>query len=303
MTKGHYLLLFLALLLLILWQFPYANLKDGLFKKIYEKTQVRMEAEDMNLSLLGWPGFRLSHCEVEVPLGTQVVTLNSDNLLLKLVPGKWFRPSLAVSLWMGPLKKGGTLKAKVALWGDPRRISLSAYDLSPALFLPPPFDQSVQAALRLSGWADLGLGNAGDTRGKFQVEADTVRIGAQTISGFAIPPLWLGKFSAQGFASEGVLRLAPSVLGDKTSDLRGILEGQMQIGQQWAQSQLHLLLRFSLSPEFEKKLPGIRSLLEGFREVKKTSYEYACEWDLRLLEAMQNPILWIPHRVSQARGE
>ena len=109
-TVAICLALFIFFLILA---FPFRNLKGYLFGQIYRNTGIYIIADDIYLSLWGWPGIGMTNVDVSLPVGREELDISCKSLVARVGLGSLFPPAPSISLSMSSLQKGGDLYVKV----------------------------------------------------------------------------------------------------------------------------------------------------------------------------------------------
>ena len=90
-------LLGLALFIfLVIWNFPYQNLRGKLFSYIYQTSRVSISSEDMSLTFLGWPGIKLTNVDVNLPLGESGIDIHSERVVFRVGLSGIFPPQPSI---------------------------------------------------------------------------------------------------------------------------------------------------------------------------------------------------------------
>lgn len=286
--------LFLVFLLL---RFPFSNLKGYVFSQIHQNTGISVVfAEDMYLSLLGWPGIGLKNVEIIIP--EQVMGMEMDMSAKKVVArvgiGSILPPSLSYSVAIDGLKKGGDVYVKLSrlkmakngaltsanVYFDADKLDLSQVPLG---------GQSLTG--KLSGEVNLSMEmtDLSKTQGNLTLNIDKFSTPGASPQGFVIPPIKMGDLKSKVQVKGGTVELNNFQFGGAGSDLQGALGGEVRLGPNFFQSALNITMRVKVAESFAKNQDAatLITILDNF-DKRAPGKEYNLRWNKSIAQISQN---------------
>jgi type II secretion system protein N len=277
-TRTGKVLAAIALFLFFLvWCFPYQNLRGYVFGRIYAATRIYVTSDDMTLSLLGWPGIRLTKVTAIVPLQTGDMEISAERAVVRVGIGRLFPPAPMVSASFEGLKNGGDAYIKVVPGRTRLGLKASLDDVALVQF-PLPTLNAVMAG-RLSGKidVDVDLAQLSKTVGLVELTGHDVTIPSldlKHVIGVELPPLKLGELALRLRAQNGCAEIQTAQFGGKEADLSGSAVGDLRLADEVSQMFLTLTLRMELAEKYKSdpRSATLVSFLETFQGATPNKY-------------------------------
>lgn len=279
-------------LFFLVWCFPYQNLRGYVFEKIYNATRIYMTSDDMTLSLLGWPGIRLTNVTAIVPMQNTEMEVTAQSAVIRVGIGRLFPPGLMVSAALDGLKKGGDAYVKVIPGRTRVGVKVDLEDVALMQF-PLPMVNAAMAG-KISGTVDLDadIASPSKTTGKIDLKGAGVTVPSldlkQTI-GVELPPLKLGDLAMRLKAQNGAVEIQTAQFGGKDADLSGSAVGDLKLADTLSQMFLTLTVRLELAEKYKSdpRSATLVSFLDTFKG--STPNKYGLGWKASIGE-MQTDI-------------
>ncbi len=284
-TIGICVVLFLFFVVVL---FPFQYLKGYIFNTIYQNSRILINAEEIYLSLFGWPGVGMKNVDVTIPMGNGELDLAAKKVIVRL--GLSLSPlAPSVSLDLTGLKGGGDLWVKLAHSGQVTKgsIEASAVNLKQLKFSDLP--QPVQGIANIDG--DFYFDDAALIKSTLNMDIaiDGFNFPALNLQGMLFPAFPLGKVSAEIKTRDGKFEITNSQLGEPKGDFQGKLLGEFRLGQTIDDCFVNATLRLQLSEKYRNDPANatITSFLGGFQMAPG---DYAMKWGATI-GAMQTNLL------------
>lgn len=286
------------------WAVPLRNLRGYVYGKILQSSGVRLESEDLGLSLLGWPGIRLYKAKATVPFYTsdmrgQPVTLyldlSANRVTARIGVGDFFPPAPRVSLYAEGLEKGGNLyvravPGKAAIRGlfEADKVALS--QLASAFLNEP-----VNGILNATGSFHYDTRDLAKSTGAASLLIRSLKVPGMNYEGIVLPEIAWDEVKAKLEAKNGTLDITECRFGTPQADLRGTLTGSVRLGKDFATSQFNLLLKMQMTEKYKKdpQSATLVSFLQSFESATSPG-EYSLKWNTSYAEILTNMALALP---------
>jgi len=252
-----------------------------LFSRIHKESGISILAEDMYVSLLGWPGIGLRNVDVSIPLGTSTdLDLFSERLILRVGLGSLFPPSPSVSLSMKKLKKGGDLFIKFSQTATKIDASIEGDTVDLSQLRLSSFPSSVDGILTAETDIATDTADLAQTSGTIDLGIKKLKLPNFPIPayGFVIPAMMVGPLRAKIRIRNGTMELQTFQFGGDGSDLSGTLSGDIRLGQTFYNSALNVTLKLNFSEQIKNNSQSITmlSFLNSFKNEKTGGYAIKC---------------------------
>src|SRR6185437_7851134 len=233
--------LFLAFLIL---QFPYQNLRGYIFGKIYKNSRIFITADDLSLTILGWPGLKLTNVNITIPMAFgNDLELASQKTVVRGGIGGLFPPYPIITLSMNKLKKGGDLWLKLGQSSQFVRGAVDAQDVSLEQFPVPGMSDAITGLVQADGDFVFNKVDLPKSSGEFNLKVTKFRVPPQNIQGIVLPVLAIGDIKSKLQIRNGSVEITNCQLGTPTSDIRGTMSGDLRLGKDLMSSYLNLVLK------------------------------------------------------------
>lgn len=285
--------LFLFLLIL---QFPTRNFRGQVFEKIYRASRVQVSADDLGISLFGWPGLTLSNVDVSyAPMG---INIAAKSAVFRVGLGRVWPPSPSYSGSIGDLQGGGDLWFRFVEGGGRIDVGIDGEAINAQLLSLYNFPPPVSGFLDIVG--DLGITpqSLNQSTGKLEIKGKSIKLSPQNFQQFfRLPSTNIGNIAAKITINNGVAEINEFQLGDTKSDIQGKLTGNIKLGQVPEQSLLNLTLRVQLSQAFADNPASrdIKGFLSGYQVATNS---YAMRWAATIGDMQVNMFSAIPQKVN-----
>lgn len=287
-------------LFFFIWRFPYRNLRGYVFSEIYRTTGIRIEAEDMGLTLFGWPGVVLHRATLSVPAGpTFDLDLAAEDITARVGIGGLFPPAKMISLYVYNLQKGGDLYLRATQSKSYVTGSLTGDKLNLVQFLKAGLPEPIEGLLTASGSFSYAIEDLAKSTGDFELGIRKLKIPGMNIQGIILPEIAWDDVKAKLSAKNGNLDITQCQLGNPQSDLRGTLTGSIRLGRDLFSSYFNLVLRLQMTEKYKNdpQSATLTAFLKTF-ESTKTPGEYALKWAATYGEMQNNLLLALPTKAE-----
>ena len=281
----------------LLFRFPYQNVRGWLFGTIYKSTGVYVIADEIYLSIFGWPGLGMKKVDATVPLGTSEIDISSQKMIFRVGLAGIFPPVPSVSISASGLKKGGDLFVKASQG----KAYTSAKIEAEAVALEQFFANTAEAVtgqLMADGAFTYDAKDLAKSSGYLDFSIERLRTPAQNFQGIVFPAISFGNLKAKVAVKNGTVDVLNFQFGDSNSDLQGSIAGEVKLGQDIYASTLNITLKITPSPKFRENSQAqtIISILNSIDDSKPTTY--AMKWSTSIQGIVTN--LWnaLPKKIS-----
>lgn len=277
--------------------FPLQNLRNFVFKKIYDTSGVVITADSLSPNFFGWPGVTLKNPSVSIPTVNGDVNLTSQDLVARFRLAGFIPPIPAISFALYGLKGGGNVYARVAHSGETYRIVAEASKANLAQINIPGFPEPIPGILDMDGDFSVDTKDLSRSIGSLDLDIQKTLIPALNLQGIILPVLNFGDIKIKLTIRNGTVEILNFKMGSKGSDISGSLSGEMRLGQSIYSSQLNITLKLALSPGYVANPQGatLVSLLESYKDSKG---EYGLRWNATIQDMMTNVAAALPQKVS-----
>ncbi len=257
--------------------FPLQYLKGYIFTQIYQNTRILINAEDIYISFLGWPGIGMKNVDVSIPMGSGELDLSAKRMIARIGLGSIFPPAPSISLGITGLKEGGDLWVKVTRAGAVVKGSLQAEKVVLKQLKFSDLPQPVEGIANIDSdfyFDETALNKSNvDTT----LDIDGFFFPALNVQGMLFPAFKLGKVLAEIKTRNGNFEIAKSQLGEPKGDFQGKLVGELRLAQMLSQCFLNLTLKIQLSEKYrnDPNNATITSFLGGYQMAPG---DYALKW-------------------------
>jgi type II secretion system protein N len=284
-------------LFFVLVLFPFQNLKGYLFSQVYVNTRILLNAEDIYLSLFGWPGLGMTNVDITVPMGSGDLELSAKRVVMRVGIGSLFPPAPSVSLSVSGLKGGGDLWVKVTRAGSVIRGSIDADQVVLKQLKMSDFPQAIEGVATIQG--DFNIDDTALNKSviDMSLDIDKFRFPPLNLQGFVLPAFDLGKVVAELKTRNGNVEITKSQLGQPKGDFQGKMIGEFRLAQYLAQCFLNLTLKLQLSEKYrnDPNNATITSFLGGFQT---SPGDYALKWSSTIGGMQQNLLNALPQKAK-----
>lgn len=293
------LIAFGLFLFFLVLEFPYQNLRGYIFGKIYTATHIFISADELSLSIFGWPGLKLRNVSVSVPMAYgNDLEIASEKTVVRAGIGGLFPPYPVVSLSLDKLKKGGDLWVKVGQTSSFVKGALDAEKVSLEQFPIPGMSDTLTGKVQADGDFYYNKNELSKSTGDININITEFRIPPQNLQGIVLPALMIGNIKGKLQVRNGSLEISNFQLGTPTSDIRGTMTGELRLGKDLMSSYLALTLKLQLSDKYRQdpNSATLVSFLQSFQT--NTPGDYALKWGATLQEMSTNIVAALPQKAS-----
>jgi type II secretion system protein N len=266
--------LFLFFLVIL---FPFQYLKGYLFTQIYQNSRILINAEEIYLSLFGWPGLGMKNVDVTIPMGNGDLDLAAKKVIFRVGLGSLFPPAPSISLGLTGLKGGGDLWVKVTRAGVVIKGSIEADKVVLSQLKFSDLPQPVQGTASIDGDFYFDETALNKSTLDMDVNIDGFHFPALNLQGVVLPAWNLGKVIAEIKTRNGNFEIAKSQLGEGQGDFQGKILGELRLAPTLPECFLNLTLKIQLSEKYrnDPNNATITSFLGGFQMAPG---DYALKW-------------------------
>lgn len=283
-------------LFFLVLRFPYRNLKGYIFGQVFKTTGIRVDAEDLSPSFLGWPGLKLYKASVSIPIGmTSELNLAAEQVTARVGIGGIFPPSPSISVYAYKFQKGGNLYVKGSQSRNFIGGSLSAEDLNLAQFLSVGLPAPIEGILRASGTFGYDQADLAKSTGNIDLSIAKLDIPGMNTQGIPLPAIQWDEVKARLVIKNGSLDVLQGQFGTPQSALRGTLSGNVRLGRDIYTSFIALVLRLQMTEAYrmDPQSATLVSFLKTYESSTKPG-EYVLKWNATIQEMMTNLLLALP---------
>lgn len=257
--------------------FPFQYLKGYLFTQIYQNSRILINAEEIYLSLFGWPGVGMKNVDVTIPMGSGELDLSAQKVIFRVGIGSLFPPAPSISLGLTGLKEGGDLWVKVTRAGAVVKGSIQAEKVVLKQLKFSDLPQPVEGTASIDGDFYFDETALNKSTIDMSVDMDGFKFPALNLQGMLFPAFNLGKVIAEIKTRNGNFEITKSQLGDLKGDFQGKLIGELRLAQMLSQCFLNLTLKIQLSEKYrnDPNNATITSFLGGYQMAPG---DYALKW-------------------------
>jgi type II secretion system protein N len=282
-------------LLFLVFLFPFQNLKGYVFGQIYRNTGIVITAEELYLSLFGWPGVGMTGVDVAIPMGRGEMEVSARKVVARVGLGSLFPPVPSFSLDMSDLKGGGDLYVKVTRGKNfiKGSVEADAVVLNQLRFSNLP--QPVEGIATIDGDFYFDEDQLPKSTGKLDLRIDKFRFPALNLQGFVLPSFDLNPVVAQIQIRNGNIEIARSQLGQPGGDFQGKLAGELRLARTFLESYLNLTVYIQLSQRYiqDPNSATVVSFLGGYQ---RAPGDYAMRWSSTIQGMMTNLLNALPQK-------
>lgn len=277
--------------------FPFQNLKGYLFSQVYKNTRILINAEEIYLSLFGWPGLGMKNVDVSIPMGNGDLELSAKKVVLRVGIGSLFPPAPSISLGLSGLKGGGDLWVKVTRAGTVTKGSIDAEKVSLKQIKMTDLPQPLEGIANISG--DFRFDEAAllKSTADLTIDIDKFRIPPLNLQGFILPAFDLGKLLAVVQTRNGNLEISKSQIGEPKGDFQGKLIGDFRLAQTLAQCFLNLTLKLQLSEKYRAD-PNNATIVSFLGSFQLVPGDYALKWSSTIGGMQSNLMNALPQKAK-----
>jgi type II secretion system protein N len=259
-------------------------------------------AEDMSLTVLGWPGLQLKNVEVTLPpqfLGDEV-DLAAKWMVIRVGIGGILPPSLSYSMSLSSLKKGGDLYVKVSRAQMKNQmlvsanINISADDVNLEQ-LPLGPGETITGKLNTNSSIALDMSDLSKTQGDLDLNIQALKTPAQNLQGIIIPTINWGVLKTKISIRNAVADIRNFQIGSTGSDVQGSIAGEIRLGRDFMASFLSISsFKLAFSPAFVKN-PNSDTIISMLDSIDKRSPgTYSMKWNKAVAAIAENALINLP---------
>jgi len=264
-------------LFFLVWSFPYQNLRGYVFGKIYSATRIYVTSEDMTLSLLGWPGIRLTKVTAIIPMQTGDMEVSADSAVVRVGIGRLLPPAPMVSISIDGLKKGGDAYIKVIPGRTRLGVRATLDEVALTQFPLPKMNAAMAGKVSGSVDVDADMANPPKTTGRADLKGSGIGLpllDLKDVIGVELPPLKLGDTAMRLRVQNGNVEIQTAQFGGKDADLSGSAVGDFKLADQLASMFLTLTVRLEMAEKYKNdpRSATLVSFLDTFKGNEPNKY-------------------------------
>ncbi len=296
-SASQILIGFVVFLFFLVLTFPFQNLRSYVFKKIHENSGIIVTADSMSPNLFGWPGVSLSNSNVTIPTNGGDIVLSSKWLVTRARLAGFLPPVPAISLNLTGLKGGGDVFTRVARSGETIRVLAEASGVNLSQINIPGVPAPIPGKLNMDASISVDNRDLSKSTGSIDLDIEKISIPALDLQGIILPLLNLGDVKIKVAVKNGSVEILNFKIGSKTSDISGVLTGDVRLGQTLLSSAVNLTLKLSLSPAYKANPQGatLVSLLETY---KNPTGDYGLKWNATIQDMTTNVAAALPQKLA-----
>lgn len=258
---------FVLFLFFLVLTFPFQNLRGFIFGKIYQTTRIMITAEDMYLSLFGWPGLGLNNVTASIPMGMGEIDLASEKLIVRVGVSGLLPPAPAISMSLKKLKKGGDLFVKMSQTKSRMSGAVEASGVELSQVAIPGMAEPIPGKLDLDGDFSIDTTDFAKSTGSAKLDLTKLKIPAQNLQGIILPVLKVGDIKGKLTMKNGAGEINNFQIGSKDSDIKGTITGDLKMAANAMASVLSLNIKLNLTEPFRQNPNSATfvSFLDSFR--------------------------------------
>lgn len=286
-----------AFLFFLVLAFPFQNLKGYIFGQIHRNTGILIVADEIYLSLFGWPGLGVRNVTVSLPVGREEIEVTAEKMIFRVGLGSLFPPAPSISMSLDGLKEGGDLYVSVTRGGSYVDASIEADEVNLAQIQIPGLPAPIQGIINAEAdvlWNEAELPKSA---GEIALSGTQVRVPAILLPGFPIPAMDLGKVDGKIRIRNGTVETRDFALGSPDAGLRGNLNGELRLAATLMQSFLDLTLRIQLSEAYRND-PQAAAIVSLLKSYERTPGDYGMRWSSTLQGMTSNFMNALPQKAT-----
>jgi type II secretion system protein N len=275
--------------------FPFQYLKGYLFGQIYQNTRIVINAEQIYLSLLGWPGVGMKNVDVTIPMGTGAVELSASRVIFRVGIGSLFPPAPSISLGLKGMKGGGDLWVKLTRAGTVTKGSIDAEKVSLKEIRFTDLGQPVEGIASIDGDFNFDESALNKSTMDMALDMSGFKFPSLSFPGFMLPTFDLGRVVLDIKTRNGNIEIAKSQIGEPKGDFQGKLIGELRLAQLLSQCFLNLSLKIQLSEKYrtDPNNATITSFLGGYQVAPG---DYSMKWNSTIGAMQSNTFNALPQK-------
>ncbi len=283
-------------LFFLLLQFPFKNFRGQIFETVYKNTGVLISSDDIGLSFFGWPGIVLDNVYIDAQRSG--IQISAQEAIVRVGLGRLWPPTPSYAGTLNGLESGGDLWFRYTGGTTLHDVELEGTNLGCDLFAFGKSSSPVNGKLNAEVDLAMDANNLAATSGYLDLTAQELEIAAQNFQQFfKLPQTKINDIKARIDVKNGIAVIKNFEFGSESSDLKGRISGEMQLGQSFPASHLKLRLDITLSPNFaaDSRSIDLRSFLGGYRLAGES---YAMQWNSSIAQMQNNLFSAIPQKVQ-----
>lgn len=270
-------------LFFVLIQFPFKNFRGKIFEEIYRNSGILMTADDMGISLFGWPGISFKNLNVDVQ--SSGFNINAEDAVVRVGLGHLWPFALSYSGSLDNVGTGGDAWFRFVDGGDSYDLGaeLTNFDSKAIAF------QGTPAPIHgpISGDIDLIINTRTPDKssGDIQITGKNLVLQPQNYPPYLsiAEPAKIGPGKITIKVSNGVAEITQFQMGNDASDLKLTLSGRLKLEPVLYRSHLTLRLDIKLSDKFSNS-PSAQDLKGYLSTFELSSGNYAMQWNKTINE-------------------
>lgn len=284
-------------LLFLLLAFPFQNLKGYIFGQIYKSTRILIVADEIYLSIFGWPGIGIRNVDATFPVGREELSVSAENMVVRVGIGSLFPPSPSITLDLSGLHGGGDLYVRASKAGGVVHAYIDADEVDLSQFDFPGLQSPVQGVITAD--ADLAWNEADLAKSQGEITLKAVKLVSPPVPNpmFPLPSMEIGGLDAKIYIRNGAIEANKFQLGDPTSGVRGTVEGNLRLGKDLLASFLDLTLRIELAEKYRND-PQASALVSVLKSFERSPGDYGMKWNSSLGGMMSNVMNALPQKID-----
>jgi type II secretion system protein N len=284
----------------LILRFPYRNVRGYVFGEIYKNTGIRVTADDLSPSFLGWPGVKLYKANITIPIGAgSELDLIVEQVTARVGIGSFFPPAPLLSVYAYRFQKGGNLYVKGSQTRNYISGSIQAEDLNLSQFLTAGLPEPIQGILRATGEFGYDQVDLAKSTGNFDLAVGKLEIPGMNMQGIILPAISWDEVKAVLAVRNGNLEITQGQFGTPKSAMRGTLNGYLRLGRDISSTYLNLVLKIQMTDEYKNdpQSATLVSFLKTF-ESSRSPGEYAMKWSATIRDMGNNIMLALPTKAE-----
>jgi type II secretion system protein N len=283
-------------LIFLLFSFPFQNLKGFIFGRVYKETGITLVADNIYLSVFGWPGLGLTNLELTTNIMGKEFDLSCKKAVFRIGIGGLFPPAPSISISLKGLKKGGDLFIKFTQTKARVKASIEADELALEQVNVAGLPEPITGILNVDGSINLDNVDTSKSTGGLDLDITKLKIPPQNMMGFMLPITNIGTAKAKINIKNGVGEIGSFQIGTRESDLQGSATGDIRLGKTFLSSFLNLVLRIQMSERYAQN-PQSASLVSLLTPFKSAAGDFAMKWSSTIQEMTTNVMSALPQKV------
>jgi type II secretion system protein N len=268
---------FLMFVFFVVILFPYQSLKGYIFNRIYKQTGIYLVADDIYLSLFGWPGIGMKNVDATIPFNGRELEFSSQKMIARVGLAGLFPPTASYSLKATGLKKGGDLFAKFSQNKGGTNAQFWTEEVNLEQFFTSSTD-AVKGIITSDGSLSYDATDLSKSQGYVNLNLTKLKTPAQNLQGIIIPDVNFGAIKSKINIRNGGVEINSFQMGGTNSDVTGSISGDIRLGTNLMRSVLNITLRLELSNQFRDN-PNSATIVSVFNSIDNTKPgTYAMKW-------------------------